>query len=86
MQTDERGANITNAEPVVKIKQALTKMKNDITQMELRIGVVNGGVTLCHVALIASQLQHTLLSAKVRSKSSMIEAMHADVTISNGSF
>ena len=39
-QTDERGSSITNAEPVVKIKQALNKLKADISQMELRIGVV----------------------------------------------
>lgn len=59
-QTDERGANMTNPEPVVKIKQALNKMKADMTQMDLRIGV----------------LQHTLLSAKLRSKVNMIRDMH----------
>lgn len=62
-QTEERGASITDSAPVVKIKQSLTKIKAEISQMDLRIGV----------------LQHTLLMSKVRAKSNIMEQMNADV-------
>eukprot|EP00042_Codosiga_hollandica_P025016 m.108561 g.108561 ORF g.108561 m.108561 type:complete len:403 (+) comp51742_c0_seq3:91-1299(+) len=66
-QTDERGASITDSAPVVKIKQSLTKLKAEISQIDLRIGV----------------LQHTLLMSKVRAKSSILEQMNADVDTSD---
>lgn len=47
--------------PVVKIKQSLTKLKQEIVQMDVRIGVV----------------QHTLLQAKLKEKSNMTRDMHA---------
>ena len=39
-QMDEKGTTMTDNAPLVKIKQALTKIKNELIQMELRIGVV----------------------------------------------
>eukprot|EP00126_Sphaerothecum_destruens_P009612 Sdes_comp20550_c0_seq10m15305 len=48
-QMDERGTSMTDASPLVKIKQALSKLKTEIVQMNLRIGVV----------------EHTLLSSKL---------------------
>lgn len=49
------------AAPVVKIKQSLTKLKQEIIQMDVRIGVV----------------EHTLLQAKLKEKSNMTRDMHA---------
>ena len=37
---DERGTSMTDTGPLVKIKQSLTRLKKDTTQMDLRIGVV----------------------------------------------
>lgn len=59
-QMDERGNRMTDSQPLVKIKQALTRLKKDISQMDLRIGVV----------------QHTLLSAKMQNKHTMLYDMH----------
>lgn len=49
------------AAPVVKIRQSLTKLKQEIVQMDIRIGVV----------------EHTLLQAKLKEKSNMTRDMHA---------
>ncbi len=40
---DERGTSMTDAQPLVKIKQSLTKLKSEIADMDLRIGVVGFG-------------------------------------------
>jgi estrogen-related receptor beta like 1 len=40
VQLDERGTSMTDASPLVKIKQALTKLKMETSQMDVRIGVV----------------------------------------------
>lgn len=47
--------------PLVKIKQALTKLKQETVQMDIRIGVV----------------EHTLLQSKLKEKSNMTRDMHA---------
>ena len=39
-EMDQRGTSMTDAGPLVKIKQALTRLKAECTQMEIRIGVV----------------------------------------------
>ncbi|RDD41609.1 Intraflagellar transport protein 57-like protein [Trichoplax sp. H2] len=54
-QMDERGTSMTDSGPLVKIKQALTRLKNDITQMDLRIGVV----------------EHILMNARLKDKSNL---------------
>lgn len=41
-EMDQRGTSMTDAAPLVKIKQALTKLKAESTQMEVRLGVVSG--------------------------------------------
>lgn len=38
---DERGTSMTDAGPLVKIKKSLTKLKSEIRDMDLRIGVVS---------------------------------------------
>lgn len=42
-EMDQRGTSMTDAAPLVKIKQALTRLKAESTQMEIRIGVVSTG-------------------------------------------
>lgn len=46
-EMDQRGTSMTDAAPLVKIKQALTKLKAESTQMEIRLGVVSGPDTVC---------------------------------------
>jgi estrogen-related receptor beta like 1 len=35
---DDRGSSMTDTAPLVKMKQAMQKLKGEIKQMELRIG------------------------------------------------
>ena len=39
---DEKGTSMTDAGPLVRIKQSLMRLKAESTQMEVRIGVVCG--------------------------------------------
>jgi len=41
-EMDEKGTSMTDAGPLVRIKQSLTRLKAESTQMEVRIGVVSG--------------------------------------------
>jgi len=61
-QMDEKGTTMTDSGPLVKIKQALTRMKNEIVHMELRIGV----------------LQHVVMTSKMNDKTIMQRDMNAD--------
>eukprot|EP01135_Chromosphaera_perkinsii_P011022 Nk52_evm56s2309 gene=Nk52_evmTU56s2309 len=67
-QMDERGTSMTDASPLVKIKQALNRIKLEITQMNLRIGVV----------------EHTLLTAKLNNKNIMQNDMNTALDVSVG--
>uniref|UniRef100_H2LQD0 Intraflagellar transport protein 57 homolog n=1 Tax=Oryzias latipes TaxID=8090 RepID=H2LQD0_ORYLA len=60
-EMEEKGSSMSDAAPVVKINQSLTKLKQEIVQIDLRIGVV----------------EHTLLQAKLKEKSNMTRDMHA---------
>ncbi|KAG5842121.1 intraflagellar transport protein 57 homolog [Anguilla rostrata] len=60
-EMEEKGSSMTDGAPVVKIKQSLTKLKQEIVQMDIRMGVV----------------EHTLLQAKLKEKSNMTRDMHA---------
>ncbi|XP_029380813.1 intraflagellar transport protein 57 homolog [Echeneis naucrates] len=60
-EMEEKGSSMSDGAPVVRIKQSLTKLKQEIVQMDVRIGVV----------------QHTLLQAKLKEKSNMTRDMHA---------
>ncbi|KAM9320611.1 intraflagellar transport protein 57 homolog [Gastrophryne carolinensis] len=62
-EIEEKGSSITDGAPLVKMKQALTKIKQEIVQMDIRIGVV----------------EHTLLQSKLKEKSNMTRDMHATV-------
>lgn len=52
-----------SAAPLVKIKQSLTKLRQETAQMDIRVGVV----------------EHTLLQSKLKEKSNMTRDMHATV-------
>ncbi|XP_015280014.1 PREDICTED: intraflagellar transport protein 57 homolog [Gekko japonicus] len=60
---EEKGSSMTDGAPLVKIKQALTKLKQETIQMDIRIGVV----------------EHTLLQSKLKEKSNMTRDMHATI-------
>lgn len=40
-EMDEKGTSMTDAGPLVRVKQALTRLKTECTQMDIRIGVVS---------------------------------------------
>lgn len=60
-EMEEKGSSMSDGAPVVKIRQSLTKLKQEIEQMDVRMGVV----------------EHTLLQAKLREKNNMTRDMHA---------
>uniref|UniRef100_A0A8B9Q6U8 Intraflagellar transport protein 57 homolog n=1 Tax=Apteryx owenii TaxID=8824 RepID=A0A8B9Q6U8_APTOW len=60
-EMEEKGSSMTDGAPLVKIKQALTKLKQETIQMDIRIGV----------------MEHTLLQSKLKEKSNMTRDMHA---------
>ncbi|XP_030016601.1 intraflagellar transport protein 57 homolog [Sphaeramia orbicularis] len=60
-EMEDKGSSMSDGAPVVKIKQSLTKLKQETLQMDVRIGVV----------------EHTLLQAKLKEKSNMTRDMHA---------
>ncbi|XP_070799866.1 intraflagellar transport protein 57 homolog isoform X2 [Pituophis catenifer annectens] len=62
-EMEEKGSSMTDGAPLVKIKQALTKLKQETIQMDIRIGVV----------------EHTLLQSKLKEKSNMTRDMHATI-------
>lgn len=60
-EMEEKGSSMSDGAPVVKIRQSLTKLKQEIEQMDVRMGVV----------------EHTLLQAKLGEKNNMTRDMHA---------
>lgn len=66
-EMDQRGTSMTDAAPLVKIKQALTKLKAESTQMEIRLGVVSDPVCPCMFQL-PSLAGHAGRTHSVRSK------------------
>ena len=54
-QMEERGTNISDATPVVRIKGAIKKLAEELHEMEVRIGVVS----------------HTLLQLSVKNRRQM---------------
>nr|XP_021137896.1 LOW QUALITY PROTEIN: intraflagellar transport protein 57 homolog [Columba livia] len=62
-ETEEKGSSMTDGAPLVKIKQALTKLKQETIQMDIQIGV----------------MENTLLQSKLKEKSNMTRDMHTTV-------
>ncbi|NXO01885.1 IFT57 protein, partial [Rhinopomastus cyanomelas] len=62
-EMEEKGSSMTDGAPLVRIKQALTKLKQETIQMDIQIGV----------------MEHTLLQSKLKQKTNMARDMHATV-------
>ena len=54
-EMEERGSSMTDGTPLVNIRRSLTRMKQEVMSMNVRIGVV----------------EHTILQAKLKDKSNM---------------
>ena len=54
-EMEERGSAMTDGTPLVNVRRSLTRMKQEVTAMNVRIGVV----------------EHTVLQAKLRDKSNL---------------
>lgn len=61
MEMEDRGSSMTDGAPLVKIKQSITQLKKEITQMDIRQGVV----------------EHILLQAKLKDKTSQNKQAHS---------
>ncbi|XP_071958579.1 intraflagellar transport protein 57 homolog [Antedon mediterranea] len=66
VEMEEKGSSMTDGSPLVKIKQALQRLKNEILQMDIRIGTV----------------EHTLLAGKLKDKSNLQKDMNKTLTTS----
>ena len=64
---DERGSSMTDTSPLVRIKKALKKLKEEIQEMELRMGV----------------LSHTLMQAKMRHRTAKDAGIESKISRSN---
>ncbi|XP_063058881.1 intraflagellar transport protein 57 homolog [Engraulis encrasicolus] len=63
-EMEEKGSSMSDGAPVVRIRQSLTKLRQEIQQMDVRMGVV----------------EHTLLQARLSHKNNMTRDMHATNT------
>jgi len=76
---DSRGNSMVDTSPLQKIRKALTKLKNEIKQMELRIGVVG------HSLLVASlQTAQDARLAKAGTKGSVDGGVKSPGALSDG--
>ncbi|XP_072298000.1 intraflagellar transport protein 57 homolog isoform X2 [Eucyclogobius newberryi] len=69
-EMEEKGSSMSDGAPVVRIKQAVMKLRQETQQMEVRMGVV----------------EHSLLQAKLKEKSNMTRDMHHVPENAVGSF
>nr|XP_050854040.1 intraflagellar transport protein 57 homolog isoform X1 [Vespula vulgaris] len=60
-EMDERGSSMTDGTPLINIKKTITKMKNEISEMNIRIGV----------------LEYSLMCARVRDRTQLQEDMNS---------
>ncbi|CAG0880335.1 unnamed protein product [Darwinula stevensoni] len=60
-EMERRGSAMTDGSPLVNIRKALTRLRQEVTGMDVRIGVV----------------EHTLLQARLRDRSQMQRDMHS---------
>nr|XP_034173689.1 intraflagellar transport protein 57 homolog [Osmia lignaria]XP_034173690.1 intraflagellar transport protein 57 homolog [Osmia lignaria] len=59
-EMDERGSSMTDGTPLINIKKTITKMKNEISEMNVRIGV----------------LEYSLMCARIRDRTQLQEDMN----------
>ncbi|XP_046415492.1 intraflagellar transport protein 57 homolog [Neodiprion fabricii] len=60
-EMDERGSSMTDGTPLINIKKTITKMKNEISEMNVRIGV----------------LEYSLMCTRVRDRTQLQEDMNS---------
>nr|XP_012221223.1 PREDICTED: intraflagellar transport protein 57 homolog [Linepithema humile] len=60
-EMDERGSSMTDGTPLINIKKTITKMKNEISEMNIRIGV----------------LEYSLMCARIRDRTQLREDMNS---------
>ncbi|XP_035223594.1 intraflagellar transport protein 57 homolog isoform X2 [Stegodyphus dumicola] len=66
-EMEERGSNMTDGKPLVNIRKALSKLKVELSQMDVRIGVAS----------------HTLLQAKLKEKGNLQRAINNQPTLNS---
>ncbi|CAK9795102.1 Intraflagellar transport protein 57 homolog [Anthophora quadrimaculata] len=59
-EMDERGSSMTDGTPLINIKKTITKIKNEISEMNIRIGV----------------LEYSLMCARIRDRTQLQEDMN----------
>ncbi|XP_076672353.1 intraflagellar transport 57 isoform X2 [Andrena cerasifolii] len=64
-EMDERGSSMTDGTPLVNIKKTITKMKSEISEMNVRIGV----------------LEYSLMCARIRDRTQLQEDMNTTNSI-----
>ena len=64
-EMDERGSSMTDGTPLVNIKKTITKMKSEISEMNVRIGV----------------LEYSLMCARIRDRTQLQEDMNSTNSI-----
>ncbi|KOX75331.1 Intraflagellar transport protein 57 like protein [Melipona quadrifasciata] len=64
-EMDERGSSMTDGTPLINIKKTITKMKTEISEMNIRIGV----------------LEYSLMCARIRDRTQFQEDMNNQNTI-----
>ncbi|XP_043269962.1 intraflagellar transport protein 57 homolog [Venturia canescens] len=64
-EMDERGSSMTDGTPLINIKKTITKMKNEISEMSVRIGV----------------LEYSLMCARIRDRTQLQEDMNSTSTL-----
>ena len=57
-QSDERGESMTDTGPLVRLKDAMKKIKKEIREMDLRLGTVSHN--LLHIKMAQSTGEHCL--------------------------
>ncbi|XP_070165767.1 intraflagellar transport protein 57 homolog isoform X1 [Polyergus mexicanus] len=63
-EMDERGSSMTDGTPLINIKKTITKMRNEISEMNIRIGV----------------LEYSLMCARIRDRTQLREDMNSTST------
>nr|XP_031845640.1 intraflagellar transport protein 57 homolog [Nomia melanderi] len=64
-EMDERGSSMTDGTPLINIKKTITKIKNEISEMNVRIGV----------------LEYSLMCARIRDRTQLQEDMNTTNSI-----
>lgn len=70
-QSDERGESMTDTGPLVRLKAAMKKMKDEIREMDLRLGTVSHN--LLHVKMTQSTGELSCLHIQMKQSTVELE-------------